>query len=95
MFPDQINLSHVQSFLSEELQRDAIFRGAELCYSSGLSASELQDLEMNQLRLEFRCVILIGSGAKEWGLPVGQMAFIAIQHYLNFTRPAQRCTKML
>jgi integrase/recombinase XerD len=59
----------------------------ELLYASGLRASELCDLKLNDLNLAVGCVRVFGKGSKERVVPVGQAACEAITRYLSECRP--------
>ncbi len=59
----------------------------ELLYASGLRASELCDLTMNNLQLREGLVRIFGKGSKERVVPVGQAAVAAIERYLEDCRP--------
>jgi integrase/recombinase XerD len=60
----------------------------ELLYASGLRASELCDLKVNDLNLTVGCVRVFGKGGKERIVPVGGAAAEAITEYLSQCRPA-------
>lgn len=59
----------------------------ELLYASGLRASELCGLKMNDLNLQVGCVRVLGKGNKERIVPVGQAASEAITAYMAGCRP--------
>ncbi|HEX2974139.1 MAG TPA: tyrosine-type recombinase/integrase, partial [Tepidisphaeraceae bacterium] len=59
----------------------------ELLYASGLRASELCDLKLNDLNLQVGCVRVLGKGMKERIVPVGQAACEALSRYLLECRP--------
>jgi integrase/recombinase XerD len=54
----------------------------ELLYATGLRASELVSLDINQVDLESRVVLARGKGAKERLVPVGAPAAEAIRRWL-------------
>lgn len=60
----------------------------ELLYASGLRASELLDLELDQLHLELGMVRPRGKGDKERVVPVAATAVTALRAYLAQGRPA-------
>jgi integrase/recombinase XerD len=60
----------------------------ELLYASGLRASELCGLKLNDLQLREGLVRIFGKGSKERiVVPVGQAAVAAIERYLDDCRP--------
>lgn len=59
----------------------------ELLYASGLRASELCDLKLNNLNLQVGAVRVLGKGMKERVVPVGKAAIEALTAYLRDTRP--------
>jgi len=59
----------------------------ELLYSSGLRASELCRLRVDEVNLTLGIVRPRGKGAKERVVPVGRPALTAVQRYLNESRP--------
>ena len=59
----------------------------ELLYASGLRASELCDLRLNNLNPQVGCVRVLGKGMKERIVPVGQAAAEARARYLMECRP--------
>ncbi|MGB3696974.1 MAG: site-specific tyrosine recombinase XerD [Gordonia sp. (in: high G+C Gram-positive bacteria)] len=66
--------------------RDAAL--VELLYSCGARISEVTSLDIDDLDLEHRAVILRGKGGKERLVPVGGPAIAAIEAYLVRGRPA-------
>lgn len=60
----------------------------ETLYGSGLRVSELVPLKMNQVNLSDGVVRVMGKGAKERVLPLGEQASDWITHYLREGRPA-------
>lgn len=59
----------------------------ELLYASGLRASELCALKLNDLQLQEGLVRIFGKGSKERVVPVGQAAIAAVERYLEACRP--------
>jgi integrase/recombinase XerD len=59
----------------------------ELLYACGLRASELCALKLRDANLQVGCVRVLGKGAKERVVPMGQAAQEAIKRYLAETRP--------
>ncbi|MEX0680281.1 MAG: site-specific tyrosine recombinase XerD [Balneolales bacterium] len=66
-------------------KRDAAI--LELMYATGVRASEVIQLEKNQLIVELQLLRIIGKGNKERLVPVGQKALDALKDYLNAGRP--------
>ncbi|MCG6906420.1 MAG: site-specific tyrosine recombinase XerD [Desulfobacteraceae bacterium] len=59
----------------------------ELLYAAGLRVSELIGLKLQQVNLEAGFVRVVGKGAKERIVPIGQHARRQIQAYLEAGRP--------
>jgi integrase/recombinase XerD len=59
----------------------------ELLYASGLRATELCDLKLNDLDLINGSIRVFGKGSKERIVPVGRAAIEAIERYLSDCRP--------
>ncbi len=59
----------------------------ELLYACGLRATELCELKLRDVNLEVGCVRVLGKGAKERVVPMGQAAQEAIARYLSESRP--------
>jgi integrase/recombinase XerD len=59
----------------------------ELVYSSGLRASEICGLTLQQVDLEHGFVRVFGKGSKERVVPLGEKARDAVQAYLGSGRP--------
>ena len=59
----------------------------ELLYASGLRATELCQLKMNNLNLNVQCVRVLGKGMKERVVPLGTAAKEALENYLLDCRP--------
>jgi len=59
----------------------------ELLYATGMRVSELVELELSQLRLEFGFVLVRGKGDKERVVPVGEQAEDWLNRYLEEVRP--------
>jgi integrase/recombinase XerD len=59
----------------------------ELLYASGLRVSELVGLAVSQVDLNAGCLRVMGKGAKERVVPIGQTARDALAEYAEYTRP--------
>ncbi len=59
----------------------------ELLYASGLRASELCQLKLEELHLELGVVRPMGKGSKERVVPIGAPAVSALEAYLGGARP--------
>jgi len=59
----------------------------ELLYATGLRASELVGLRMQDINLERGFVVVIGKGSKERAVPIGDMACKRVQEYVERSRP--------
>jgi integrase/recombinase XerD len=68
-----------------EDRRDRVM--LELLYASGLRVSELVGLTLSQIDLNLGCVRVIGKGAKERAVPIGQTARDMLVEYLDHVRP--------
>jgi integrase/recombinase XerD len=60
----------------------------ELLYASGLRASELCNLRMDEIHLELGIVRPKGKGSKERVVPMGRPAIAALKHYIDAGRPS-------
>lgn len=58
----------------------------ELIYATGLRASELVGLKVQDLNLERGYLIVLGKGSKERAVPMGESAVAAISRYLEAGR---------
>lgn len=70
---------------SEFHQRDVAM--LELLYASGLRATEICEVRINDLNLSAGAIRVLGKGRKERVVPVGEPARVAIEAYLKHTRP--------
>ncbi len=59
----------------------------ELIYGSGLRVSELLDIQIEDIHLNQRYVIVHGKGSKERMVPISDMANIALRKYMADARP--------
>jgi integrase/recombinase XerD len=61
----------------------------ETFYATGLRVSELVGLKTIQISLDMGVVKVMGKGAKERLVPVGEPAMQALLHYMSSARPLQ------
>ncbi|MCK5427072.1 MAG: tyrosine-type recombinase/integrase, partial [Thermodesulfovibrionia bacterium] len=59
----------------------------ELMYSSGLRASEIINLKLNDINFEAGFVTVMGKGSKERIVPMNERAMRIIQQYIQELRP--------
>jgi integrase/recombinase XerD len=69
-----------------EDQRDRTM--LELMYASGLRVSELVSVELVRLDLGVGCLRIVGKGAKERLVPIGEAARAALAQYVDHVRSA-------
>lgn len=69
-----------------EDQRDRTM--LELMYASGLRVSELVSVELARLDLGLGCLRILGKGAKERLVPIGETAREALAYYVDHVRAA-------
>jgi integrase/recombinase XerD len=68
-----------------EDQRDRVM--LELLYAAGLRVSELVGLSLSQIDVTLGCVRVVGKGAKERVVPIGQTAATMLVEYVEQVRP--------
>jgi len=68
-----------------EDQRDRVM--LELLYAAGLRVSELVGLSLSQIDENLGCVRVVGKGAKERVVPIGQTAGTMLVEYVAHVRP--------
>jgi integrase/recombinase XerD len=69
-----------------EDQRDRVM--LELLYAAGLRVSELVGLNLSQIDVNVGCVRVMGKGAKERIVPIGETAGKMVVDYVDHVRPA-------
>lgn len=67
----------------KDMRAKAIF---EILYASGLRASELLSLQIDDISFTDGFVRVLGKGDKERIVPIGKPALLALQHYYNHGR---------
>ncbi len=89
--PDVLSIDEVRRLLGmPDLTRPAGLRNAamlETLYAAGLRVSELIHLKMGNVNLEAGFVRVMGKGAKERIVPIGNQAHDRIDHYITTARP--------
>jgi integrase/recombinase XerD len=65
----------------------------ELFYASGLRASELAELSLEDLHFDLGVIRILGKGQKERIVPMGQQAMAAINDYVSTLRPTLAAVK--
>jgi integrase/recombinase XerD len=89
--PKTLTLQEVTALLElpardrAEDQRDRVM--LELLYAAGLRVSELVGLKLSQIDVNLGCVRVVGKGAKERVVPIGQTASKMLVDYLEQVRP--------
>lgn len=68
-----------------EDQRDRVM--LEVLYAAGLRVSELVGLSLSQIDVNLGCVRVVGKGAKERVVPIGQTAVKILVDYVEHVRP--------
>lgn len=68
-----------------EDRRDRVM--LELLYAAGLRVSELVGLSLSQIDMQLGCVRVVGKGAKERVVPMGQVAVKLLVDYVEHVRP--------
>jgi integrase/recombinase XerD len=88
--PEVLNPQEVEAIIDEADRtsmagiRDAAIM--ETLYASGMRVSELTDLEMDRLFFEIGFIRVVGKGNKERLVPIGEIAQLAIEHYIETAR---------
>lgn len=89
--PKVLSREHVNRLINAPSPESAFYARdvaiLELLYASGLRASELCILKVNDLQMNEGLVRIFGKGSKERVVPVGQAALAAIARYLDECRP--------
>ena len=58
----------------------------ETLYATGMRIQELLDIELRDLHLNEKYIVIIGKGNKERQVPLGEMAVIALRRYIERAR---------
>ena len=89
--PKILGISEVMSLLKKPEGKKLSLRDRailELMYSSGLRASEVINIRMNDINFEVGFITVTGKGSKERVVPVNQMAMETIRKYIEELRPS-------
>lgn len=65
----------------------------ETLYATGMRVSELIELELDNLIFQIGFIRVIGKGNKERLVPVGEVAQMALEHYIEVVRPKYKSDK--
>ncbi len=92
-FPHALYKDQIQEILKENAKRkdDLTIRDQailSLLYYCGLRASELVDLTLQDINFRTRIVRVIGKGNKERLVPFTEECKVAVQRYINESRPS-------
>ncbi len=85
--PKALTLNETYSLLKSSVKNSRDLAVIELLYATGLRATELVTLQMNDINLEAGFVKCMGKGEKERIVPVGQAAIQALTEYVTNERP--------
>ncbi|MBI2091950.1 MAG: site-specific tyrosine recombinase XerD [Deltaproteobacteria bacterium] len=94
--PEVMALDEIDRLLAvPDAKSDFGFRNfaiLHLMYASGLRASEIVNLSLNQLNLgttdyDQTFLVTIGKGSKERIVPIGHVALLVLKEYIQFVRP--------
>ena len=89
--PEFLFQSQINQLISENEKRKDFLKERDhaillLLYSSGIRASELVNLQLNEIKIDQRYMNVIGKGNKERLVPFSKKAQEAIINYLNNSR---------
>lgn len=65
----------------------------ETLYATGMRVSELTELELDNLVFQIGFIRVVGKGNKERLVPVGEVAQMALEHYIEVVRPQYKSDK--
>lgn len=89
--PRILGIEDVFSLLEKPRDKEFSLRDKailELMYSSGLRASELINLKLNDINFEAGFITVMGKGSKERIVPINERAMKLIKKYIKELRPA-------
>jgi len=84
--PNILTIEEIDNLLDIKLNNAFDYRNKamlELMYSSGLRVSELVDLKLSNINLEYNYVRCFGKGKKERIVPIGEIAKEYLELYIN------------
>ncbi len=88
--PDFLTLEEVDNILAQPDKNDRLgirdIAMLELLYATGLRASELISLKLNDINMERGYIITFGKGSKERVVPIGSSAQEKLKRYLEESR---------
>lgn len=89
--PDYLNMNEVEALISQPKLREKIGMRdraiLEIMYATGMRASEVVNLKIDNINLDMGFVRCLGKGNKERIIPFGRQARIAVNRYLERSRP--------
>ncbi|MFC1703726.1 site-specific tyrosine recombinase XerD [Candidatus Omnitrophota bacterium] len=89
--PEVLSRDEIESIIKSVYPRDtASIRDkalVELMYATGMRVSEVVNTKLDDVNLEIGFIRCIGKGQKERIIPVGKSAVLALQRYLEKSRP--------
>lgn len=89
--PEVLSADEVSSILdTPNRETDVGIRNAailETLYATGMRVSELTELELDNLIFQIGFIRVVGKGNKERLVPVGEVAQMALEHYIEVVRP--------
>lgn len=95
--PDSFHADEIQRLLEAPLPTDEYYDRdkalLELLYATGLRASEVASLTLNQLNLRIGYLRCMGKGNKERIVPIGRPAIKAVNNYIDCFRRAVETSK--
>jgi integrase/recombinase XerD len=95
--PEVLSPDEISSLIDiPNRETDAGIRNAaimETLYATGMRVSELTSLEVDNLFFEIGFIRVVGKGNKERLVPVGEVAQLALEHYIEVVRPKFKSDK--
>lgn len=93
LIPDTLNRAEMDDLLSQpDITRPNGIRDKailEIMYATGLRASELISLTINDIQWQVGYLVAMGKGRKERIVPIGQVALKYLNDYMEKVRPGQ------
>jgi len=85
--PKAISIAEVFSIIKSAVKNKRDFAIIELLYATGMRASELISVQLNDVNLDAGFIKCTGKGDKERIVPVGEAAKKAVEEYMKNERP--------